>query len=323
MSIEVWYGNESHHEAEQKTLFALYQHLHPQQEHFVLLHNFLAGESNEIDMVLLKRDGIFLVELKHVLDPIVGDGDGEWKAIHEDGSETVLDPDRPNPFKRIQRNYGSWRDWCQKHAEEISVGLERSAPVDWTDVMRYIVLYPDLPESSSIDIGDRPVQAVGLPAFKSDLISRSSDKVDLSYQEMTRIPRLLGLERWRLTQTTERLSEWQPPPVAALAARGHTLSMPLFRLDKVAKPVIVVGRDPETDLIIDHPTVSRRHAQLYYRDERWIVRDLDSVSGTYVSYRGDPDDEYQVVSREFALKNHSIVRFGPAAYTLLLQDEEQ
>ena len=90
MSVEVWYGERSHHEAEQNTLLELFQHLHPQKEHFVLLHNFFAGQSNEIDLVVLKRDGIFLTELKHVWDPIVGNREGDWKAIREDGSEVIL-----------------------------------------------------------------------------------------------------------------------------------------------------------------------------------------------------------------------------------------
>ena len=72
MSVEVWYGSKPRHAAEQKTLLELYQYLHPQQEHFVLLHNFFAGQGNEIDLVVLKRDGIFLSELKHVWDRIVG-----------------------------------------------------------------------------------------------------------------------------------------------------------------------------------------------------------------------------------------------------------
>lgn len=322
MSVEVWYGDKSRHEAEQKTLLELYKYFHPQQEHFVLLHNFFAGQSNEIDLVVLKRDGVFLAELKHVWDHIVGRREGDWKAIRENGTEVILNPDRPNPFKQAQRNYHGWKNWCQENAEEISAGLVRSCPMDWTDVMTYVVLYPDLLGGSDIDIGDWPVQAVGLPAFLFALASRSSKKVNLSRQEMMRIPQLIGLKRWKLAQPTEQLADWQPASFAALVARGHTLSSPILRLDKINRPVITVGREPKSDLIIAAPTVSRRHAQLSYHNGRWIVHDLNSTSGTFVSYSGDPDVESQVVGREFALKNNSIVRFGPAAYTLLLHEGE-
>jgi len=167
------------------------------------------------------------------------------------------------------------------------------------------------------------VQAVGLPAFLVALTMCSSKKVNLSYQEMSRVPQLLGLQVWQLSRATERLSSWQPTPFAALVARGHTLSASLFRLDEVNKESITVGRGPGNDLIIADPTVSRRHARLYRRGGRWVVRDLNSTSGTFVSYHGDPDRQSQAQGREFALKNNSIVRFGRAAYTFLLYNGEE
>jgi pSer/pThr/pTyr-binding forkhead associated (FHA) protein len=155
------------------------------------------------------------------------------------------------------------------------------------------------------------------------LTMRTSKKVNLSRQEMDRIPQLIGLKRWRPMRSTGKLSDWQPKPFTALAARGHTLSVPLFRLDRVNTKVITVGREPGNDLIISDPTVSRHHAQLYHQNGHWIVNDLESTSGTFVSYSGNPKKESQVQGREFALKNHSIVRFGPAAYTLLLHESSE
>ena len=76
----------------------------------------------------------------------------------------------------------------------------------------------------------------------------------------------------------------------------------------------------ESDLVITNPAVSRRHARLHRLLGRWVVQDLGSTSGTFVSYNGDPQAELPVIGREFALKNNSIVRFGPAAYTLLLHE---
>jgi transcriptional regulator with GAF, ATPase, and Fis domain len=43
-----------------------------------------------------------------------------------------------------------------------------------------------------------------------------------------------------------------------------------------------VGRDPGCDLVIDHPSVSRQHAELYRDGERWHVRDLGSKNGSFV-----------------------------------------
>lgn len=332
MTVEVWYGSPPHGEPEQKTLVRLYQYLRSQPQHFVVLHNFFAGQSNEIDLVVLKENGIFLAELKHVWNPISGEREGPWVAHRPDGTEIPLNPGRPNPFKQTQANYYAWRNWVRANAERIRAGLKGRESTDWEDVMCYIVLYPDIPEGSQIGIGDHPIQVVGLSAFLFALITCSSPKLRLSLPEMGRIPQLLKLTQWPSPTgqmelppepLTKPLQDWQPPPFAVLVARGHTSSVPVLDLLALGKEAITVGRAPDNDLMINEPTVSRHHARIYRRQGRWVVRDLNSTSGTFVSYQGEPEKEFQVrEGMEFALKNNSIVRFGPAAFTLLLHEEE-
>lgn len=43
---------------------------------------------------------------------------------------------------------------------------------------------------------------------------------------------------------------------------------------------LVIGRHPRCDVVIDNETVSRRHAQLTFRDGGWILQDLRSTNGT-------------------------------------------
>src|SRR5687767_7531098 len=46
---------------------------------------------------------------------------------------------------------------------------------------------------------------------------------------------------------------------------------------------LVIGRDPGCDLVLDHPTVSRRHATLARRGEILEVADLGSQNGVFVN----------------------------------------
>ena len=49
---------------------------------------------------------------------------------------------------------------------------------------------------------------------------------------------------------------------------------------------LTVGRDAECcDVVFEHPTVSRRHAQLHHRDGAWVLQDLDSTNGTTINGR--------------------------------------
>ena len=44
-----------------------------------------------------------------------------------------------------------------------------------------------------------------------------------------------------------------------------------------------IGRDPDSDLSIDNPYVSRHHAEITTDRGVYQLRDLDSTSGTYVN----------------------------------------
>ena len=46
-----------------------------------------------------------------------------------------------------------------------------------------------------------------------------------------------------------------------------------------------IGRDRNCELVIDDPTVSRFHAELYQWEGRYYLRDGDSLNGTYLNRR--------------------------------------
>jgi pSer/pThr/pTyr-binding forkhead associated (FHA) protein len=54
----------------------------------------------------------------------------------------------------------------------------------------------------------------------------------------------------------------------------------VFPLDK---PVIKVGRNLENDLVLNHPTVSRFHAEIRYEEHQFILVDKNSSSGTFLN----------------------------------------
>jgi FHA domain/zinc-ribbon domain len=64
--------------------------------------------------------------------------------------------------------------------------------------------------------------------------------------------------------------------------------------------VSLVGRSPECDIFLDDVTVSRKHAELSHEGERWTIRDLGSLNGTFVNRKRieatdlEDDDEVQI-----------------------------
>lgn len=66
---------------------------------------------------------------------------------------------------------------------------------------------------------------------------------------------------------------------------------------------VSIGQSNQNDLVLDHPSVSARHARLYY-DERLgavCIQDLDSAKGTWIN--GHP-------TRRNVLQDGVRVRFG-------------
>jgi len=85
-----------------------------------------------------------------------------------------------------------------------------------------------------------------------------------------------------------------------------------FRLDR-PEPY-VVGRSIACDFVIDHPSVSRRHAEVRSTPTGLEVRDLDSRNGTFI------DSERITVGR---LTHGQQVRFGHVCFLVLRPAEDE
>jgi ABC-type multidrug transport system ATPase subunit/pSer/pThr/pTyr-binding forkhead associated (FHA) protein len=82
---------------------------------------------------------------------------------------------------------------------------------------------------------------------------------------------------------------------------------------------LTLGRDPRNDTVIDHPVVSRFHAQIELKAGTWQVRDLNSSNGTFVNN--------QQIREQRPLRPGDTIRIGPYHFqfnfdeTLIQQNE--
>jgi pSer/pThr/pTyr-binding forkhead associated (FHA) protein len=62
------------------------------------------------------------------------------------------------------------------------------------------------------------------------------------------------------------------------------LSSPTLKFEtEPGQEAFVVGRLPECECVVQHTTVSRQHAEVFWRPAGWFVRDLDSKHGVLVN----------------------------------------
>jgi hypothetical protein len=96
---------------------------------------------------------------------------------------------------------------------------------------------------------------------------------DLTLRD-SRSPRAAAREAWSSLVATVR---------AIIGRSERRDASLLLALDRVDGESLLVGRHPSCDVVLDEPSVSRRHAQLTRRDGAWMIRDLASTNGTLLN----------------------------------------
>jgi hypothetical protein len=71
----------------------------------------------------------------------------------------------------------------------------------------------------------------------------------------------------------------------------------------------LIGRSPDCHVFLDDVTVSRRHAEIVHEGEKYVIRDLGSLNGTFVN-------RHRIESAELAADDE--VQIGKYRMTFLL-----
>lgn len=80
---------------------------------------------------------------------------------------------------------------------------------------------------------------------------------------------------------------------------------------RFSSPEIHVGRHPSCEWVLQHETVSSRHARLSFHHDHWWLEDLGSRNGTFLN------DER--VTESVVLANQDVVRCGEMRFAILLE----
>lgn len=98
-----------------------------------------------------------------------------------------------------------------------------------------------------------------------------------------------------------------PNDVASLVVRAGSQAGAAFAL---RTDVTRLGRHPDSEIILDDITVSRRHAELVRVGDGYVLRDAGSLNGTYVN--GERVDEAQLrQGDELQVGKFRLVFFAP------------
>lgn len=193
MAVQVWIGEKPEHPNERRAIVSLANGLDRLEGLYLILANFSVGGRN-IDLVLIKQDAIFIVELKQCDGKIFGDVNGPWYVESANGERKRLNPGRKNPYNQVISYYYSLINFLNEHRSDF-LSAQKATSVDFRTCKRVVVIAPTIQEGSQVET-DWKVELKGLDELPAYLVTERSSEINLSEEEMLAIPQLLHCTRW-------------------------------------------------------------------------------------------------------------------------------
>jgi hypothetical protein len=227
VAVQVWIGEKPEHPNERRAIVALANGLERLDGLYLILANFSVGGRN-VDLVLIKQDAIFIVELKHCDGKIFGDVNGPWFVESANGERKRLNPGRKNPYNQVISYYYSLINFLNEHRTTF-LSPQKATAIDFRTCKRLVVISPTIQEGSQIET-DWKVELKGLDELPAYLVTERSSEIDLSIEEMLAIPGLLHCTRWNevnalLAGVMPRWNEPASAPAPAPPAPEPTTEM--------------------------------------------------------------------------------------------------
>jgi len=254
VAVQVWIGEKPEHANERRAIMALAGGLDRLDGLYLILANFSVGGRN-IDLVVIKQDGAFIIELKHCDGKVFGDVNGPWFVEGSNGERKRLNPGRKNPYNQVISYYYNLINFLNDRRGEL-LSPQKAATVDFRTCRRVVVIAPTIQEGSKIET-DWKVELKGLDELPAYLVTERSTEIDLTDEEMLRIPEVLHLTRWqeintllagvlpRLEQVEAEPAHAEPVPAALAlpAASGDDADSTTSHAPPAPAPVVsALGR---------------------------------------------------------------------------------
>lgn len=191
-TIDVFWESEPDHQSELDFLARLRADLAAQSRDALILVNFHLTAARQVDcLVVFPGHHMCHVELKHYVQPLIGDKNGPWRAMQPDGSLQVIEGQ--NPYAQASRQRFALSDDLRSFAEG-----NPGAPhppgkkyYRWFDSV--VCIFPVLAESSSVP-SDYKVKTLGYKELLA-LLTNSTQRFPWGGSTWLEFIRYLGLTR--------------------------------------------------------------------------------------------------------------------------------
>jgi len=213
VTVELWMDQEFEHAHEMRALRAvlgqLVEHFGSSKDLYLLLANFMC-DGVQIDLAVIKKNGIAAIELKECSQAVTGGPNGDWR-IQGGGA---LNVGRANPYQQVRQcRYALLNYLMQKRYEFLP--NQKARNVNFEHVSGLVVFSPALARGSQIEIAQRDkkwFQVLGLDELWTEVNDMRSPAISLDQGDMRKLAAApLGLKRVNVAEYL-RTAEPQAQP---------------------------------------------------------------------------------------------------------------
>ena len=185
MAVQVWVGEKPEHSNERRVIMALASALDRLDGLYLALANFSVG-GRTVDLVIIKSDAIFIIELKHCDGRVFGDVNGPWFIEDVNGERKRINPGRKNPYNQVISYYYSLINFLNERRPQF-LSSHKASSVDFRTCQRLVVIAPTIQAGSVINT-DWKVGVLGLDQLPAYLVTERSTEIELRDDEHWRRP---------------------------------------------------------------------------------------------------------------------------------------
>jgi adenosylhomocysteinase len=214
VTVELWLGAEFEHAHEMRALrivlSQMVDHFADDSELYLLLANFYC-EGEEIDLAIVKRRAVVVVELKECAAPVTGGPNGDWR-IQGGGA---LNLGRRNPFQQVRAYRYALINYLQSHRYDF-LDRQKAQQARFQHVAGLVVFSPGLSPDSQIEIAPRDQSwfgVTGLDTLWQEVKDLRSPEININPGDARKLAaQVLSLRRYPVDEYLGRAVE---PPEAA------------------------------------------------------------------------------------------------------------
>lgn len=214
MSVELWLGSEYEHTHEMRALgqfLSRMVELYGQDDNlYLILANFFC-QGEEIDLAVLKRDGIMIVELKEADGTVVGRENGPWTVTKPDGSRwQINDKRRRNPFQQARAYRFAMIDQLKQDAPQF-LPSQKARQMRLDHVAAVVTLCPTKHSETDIQTGRlKWFSVVGLDELSQEVYYQRSPALNFRKSELRKLAEVWGLRQYPLSHFVPGLAAGLP-----------------------------------------------------------------------------------------------------------------